>query len=166
MSSNPDSKRTRDFGFLTLLCLVGLVVTWLLLMPWVEAITRTTMRRFHLQCDSFAKFAIQFPVPAMYNFANTVQVTEMSPEWRETLLGDPLFGDSMLEELGETGKSRYVNHFPARRITFSDARYEHLQSGQDRWFTLRSSYRGQHMTSTYHLKPRDQGGYEMVRVKP
>ncbi len=77
-------------------------------MPWVRSVSMTTMRRFHLQTSSFIAWAIQFPIPAMYNFSNRAEIDRYPPG-----LVDPL--------LAETEK-RYLNHFPVRCLTFADGR--------------------------------------------
>ena len=59
---------------------------------------------------------------------------------------------------------RYANHFPTRVITFFAGRYDFLSSQQDRWFTLRSSYRGQVLESKFHLEAQTEGGYKLIRI--
>ena len=110
----------------------------------------TTMRRFHLQTSSFIAWAIQFPIPAMYNFSNRAEIDRYPPG-----LVDPL--------LAETEK-RYLNHFPIRCLTFADGRARYLSEGQDRWITLISSYRGQKLESHYHVKVNPDGRFELIRL--
>ena len=77
MTENASEHETsRDVGFLVICLLVCLHVIWLLLMPWVPGIAKATMNRFHLSSSSFAVWAIQFPIPTMYNFANQYEVRE------------------------------------------------------------------------------------------
>ena len=128
----------RDYGFIAIVTLAIAVALWLLLMPWVPAIARQTMYRFHLATPSYTTWAAQFPVPSMYNFANEFKVESIPPGFV-----DPIIDDAW----------RHVNHFPARMITFGDGRYHHLLAREDRWFTLRSSYRGQTLESMIHLEP-------------
>ena len=59
---------------------------------------------------------------------------------------------------------RYANHFPARVITFFAGRHDFLATKNDRWFTLRSSYRGQMLESKFHLEARAEGGYDLIRI--
>src|SRR6056297_2166418 len=147
MKSLPPS---RDPGFIAIIALVAVNAVWLLLMPWVPAIASATLYRFHLRTSSFAAWAIQFPIPAMYNFANRAAVSEYPPG-----LVDPILSEA---------PSRCVNHFPTRVVTFGNARYQHLHQGRDRWFTLQSSYRGQTLETRLHLKPIADGGFEVVRL--
>ena len=144
-----------DLGLTAILALIILIAVWLLLMPIVPAIAATTMRRFHLRSGSFARFAIQFPIPAMYNFSNRRDVKNFPPG-----LVDPILG---LIDDGKT--SHYINHFPAREITFSVGRYHFLRHGKDRWFTIDSSYRGQTLHSTTHLRAREDSGFDFLRLE-
>lgn len=142
----------RDYGFIAIATLVTGVAMWLLLMPWVPAISSATMHRFHLRSSSFASWAIQQPIPPMYNFANRVQVDEMPPG-----MVDPV--------LNMENESRYINHFPARVFTFANRRYLHLVAGSDRWLTIESSYRGQKLESLMHAKPNTDGhGFTLIRL--
>ncbi len=136
-----------------MLVIVMLIVTiaiWLLLMPIVPAIASATLHRFHLRTSSFTVWAMQFPIPAMYNFANRykVQADQVSSTPSDTV---PLDG-------------RMVNHFPARIFTFADGRYLHLRHGEDRWLTIESSYRGQSLRTHFHAEPTEEYGFELHRL--
>lgn len=119
------------------------------------------MRRFHLRDNSFLVWAIQQPIPAMYNFANRYRVWEGSPApppeatagHSAHQIGDPA-------ELLESG---CVNHFPSRMITFANARYRLLAERADCWFELESAYRGQRLTTRLHLCLED-GAWRCRRV--
>jgi hypothetical protein len=143
----------RDYGFLAILFFIAVIVIWLLLMPVVPAITTATMRRFHLRSGSFMRFAAQFPIPAMYNFANRTEVKDFPPG-----LVDSFFG---VLEPDET--FRYINHFPARDATFSVGRFWNLKDGRDHWFTLESNYRGQQLRTQFYLKNRGERDYVLLR---
>ena len=129
----------RDRGFIAIVTLVAANAVWLLMMPWVPGIARCTLDRFHLRTGSFAAWAIQCPIPSMYNFANRYEAREFPPG-----LVDPII---------DTVEPRYVNHFPARVFTFADGRWRLQKDGRDRWVTIESSYRGQTIQSRFHLKP-------------
>ena len=141
----------RDYGFIAIVTLAIGVAFWLLFMPWVSVIASSTMNRFHLRTPSFVRWAMQFPIPSMYNCANEYKVQGFPPGF-----ADPIIDDNW----------RYINHFPARIITFADARYRHLSRKEDRWFTLRSSYRGQTIQSTIHLQSLGQNGeFLLIRLE-
>jgi len=147
----------QDWSFCLMTVTIFLVVIWLLLTPISSQIANHTMLRFHLQSRSFPIWAFQFPIPAMYNFANQYEVDDYPPG-----LIDPLFHDS---------QPRFLNHFPARCFTFADARGEYLRAGTNKWFTITSSYRGQKVTSKFHLKPSEtlrhsepHRQYEVIRI--
>jgi len=147
-----DLARPRDYGFIVIVALVVVMTTWLLLMPLVPAIASATLRRFHLRTGSFLTWAIQQPIPSMYNFANRYEVREFPPG-----LVDPII---------DTAEKRYINHFPSRVLTFANTRYVHLAAGEDRWVTIESSYRGQAIETRFHAKAKAAGGFELVRLAP
>ena len=143
----------RDYGFIAILSLIAGITIWLLLMPVIPAIVSATMHRFHLRSGSFARFAAQFPIPAMYNFANRSDVKDVPPGFV-----DPFFGSLEPED-----SFRYLNHFPARDATFSVGRYQNLRDGRDHWFTLESHYRGQELRTQFQLKNRGERDYVLRR---
>ena len=139
-----------DWGFRAIVVLVALIAVWLLWMPWSAEITRITMRRFQLQTESFLLWAVQFPIPAMYNFANEAEIDSYPPG-----LVDPIFAES---------ESRYLNHFPVRCITFADGRYHYLHEGRDRWITVETRYRGRRLESRFHAHVNPEGRVELNRL--
>lgn len=149
-TSRHDPTAPRDLGFLAIIGLLALIAVWLLLMPWVKEISWTSMRRFHLRTSSFVAWAAQFPIPAMYNFANRAEVDRYPPG-----LVDPLFDET---------EKRYLNHFPVRCITFADGRYRQLRDGNDCWITVDTSYRGRTLETRFHAKAKPEGGFELIRL--
>lgn len=152
LMNKPLRPSSRDPGFVVIVLLVSLTAAWVLLMPFFPAVASATMRRFHLRSDSYLFWAIQSPIPTMYNFANTFQV-------RKVPHGEP-------DPEGEPTVMRYANHFPMRVVTFADTRNRFLSGGQDRWYTLRSSYRGQSIVSRIHVKKKGEGRFDVLRVFP
>lgn len=150
MTDHSDPPRTRDYGFIVIVVMVVVVAVWLLLMPFVPAIASATLHRFHLRSESFPWWAIQQPIPSMYNFANRFEVREFPPG-----LVDPILDNT---------EKRYINHFPTRVLTFANTRYLHLNKGADRWVTIDSTYRGQTVETRFHAKALDGGGFELVRL--
>ncbi|MGB7326449.1 MAG: hypothetical protein WBD31_16365 [Rubripirellula sp.] len=152
-----DQMPRRDFGFIAIVALIVVTAAWILLMPWVPAIASATLHRFHLRSSSFGVWAVQFPIPSMYNFANRYEMTDVPPGLIDPILLDPVDG--------ETDK-RYVNHFPFRLLTFSNARHRYLRSGRDCWLTIDSSYRGQKLETHVHAKPDVDlpGGFVVIRL--
>lgn len=142
----------RDPFFVAILVGLGAVVVWLLLTPFVPSISRMTMDRFHLRGASFATWAVQAPIPAMYNFANRFHVREV-PEDFDTLM--PVF--QLEPEEPDEPEWRYINHFPGRLLTFANTRYKLLHPGEDRWVTIETSYRGQRIQTKIHAKPTEDG---------
>jgi hypothetical protein len=142
--SNLNPRPQRDYGYIGITTLVAVVVVWLLATPIVPAVRSATFRRFHLTTGSFAGWAIQQPVPSMYNFSNRYGMYKKPPQ-------------PGVEPL------RYVNHFPVRPLTFADLRFVWLQAGKDRWMTAKSSYRGCTLTTKYHVA-RTGNGFTVKRL--
>ena len=135
-----------DFGYVLVLALVVVVSGWVLCMPFCRFVQRTTMARFHLQTPSFFAWAVQQPIPAMYNFYNRYEI--MPPPWR----GSPAF-----QSVGAT-----INHFPIRMFTFGDNRAIFLPHGQMRSIDTWSSYRGEHLHVCWIAMPTEDGGFELT----
>jgi hypothetical protein len=148
-TSLSNNKQQRDWGFYCIIAFIGLIAAWLLLMPLIPGISKHSLQRFHLRTPSFSVWAAQFPVPSMYNFANQYKVEQYPPGFVMMIIDE---------------NWRYANHFPARVITFFAGRSEFLFSQQDRWFTLKSSYRGQVLESKFHLEAQAEGGYKLIRI--
>jgi hypothetical protein len=141
----------RDYGFIAIVTLVAITAIWLLLMPIVPAIASATLHRFHLRSESFATWALQQPIPSMYNFANRFEVRDRHP--------------GLADSNANATETRYINHFPARVMTFANRRYRYLDQGKDRWFTIESSYRGQTLESWFHAKAKEGGhGFELIQL--
>lgn len=129
--------------FSSLLAVILVIALWLLLMPVMPTIARWTMQRFHLNSSSFIAFAIQQPIPSMYNFDNIVEV--IPPDDDETADIDtgafPGYEDP-----------RRYNHYPARAMTFADTRFAYLRWKKERMYVLVSRYRGRSLQSVYQIE--------------
>lgn len=163
-----------DRAFGVILLAAGLISVWLLLMPWVPAIAESTMKRFHLRSSSFFWWAVQQPIPAMYNFANETEIRDLPPNEHLAGLVDPLLldplgsgladdpvGDRHEPGFGVIG-GRMINHFPTREFTFANGRHRYLQGADARWFVLESRYRGTELRSTYELQRAASGGWQVT----
>lgn len=152
-----------DWGYRILLAIAAIVAGWLLLMPICPPVIRSTMQRFHLRTPSFAWWAIQTPIPAMYNFKNTTEVRDLPPEGELAGLIDPLWLSPLDEDAAKPGilTTRTINHYPAREFTFANGRVRYLQDESPRWLVIESHYRGQSMHSTYELTRDDAGKWQM-----
>ena len=137
MSAEPSPKPDRDVGFCIVVAMVVAAAVWLLLIPISSRVAMANMQRFHLANDSFAVWAMHFPLPSMYNFANTFEVDDVPAGITNDLSLEP-------------GPQRYINHFPLRLLTFADARHSYLRSGSHKWVTVTSRYQGQAITTIIH----------------
>jgi hypothetical protein len=175
-SGDPTTRRP-DWLFRVLVTALFAAAGWLLAMPFVPGIAACTMRRFHLQTDSFATWALQQPIPPMYSFANTTEVRDRPPEFvtpslHESQALESRVGDeNNLQSSGKhpsTGRigGRMINHFPTREFTFANARVRYLNGDRtSRWYVLKSTYLGQSVQSVYRLDPFEDGGWTVNRIK-
>ncbi|MGB7343062.1 MAG: hypothetical protein WBD20_02520 [Pirellulaceae bacterium] len=128
-----------DWSFRILRGVLFAAAAWLLLMPWCPPIAKCTMNRFHLRTGSFPAWAIQQPIPPMYSFANTVQVTDVDSATSTEVIA-----------------SRTINHFPTRIFTFANGRVRYLMDDHPKWVAMKSTYRGQSVQSLHRLDPPNQ----------
>ncbi|MCC9656125.1 hypothetical protein [Rhodopirellula halodulae] len=167
MQSSEESSRSTskpDWGYRLLMSVAVLVAGWLLLMPWCPPIIHSTMNRFHLRTPSFVQWAVQTPIPAMYNFKNTTEVRDLPPQDELSGLVDPFWLTPLEETSDELGvvASRTINHYPTREFTFANGRVRYLQEDADRWLVIESHYRGEFLQSTYQLSRDEAGVWQMV----
>ncbi|WP_236695939.1 hypothetical protein [Rhodopirellula islandica] len=164
-SAKPSTLRSKpDWGYRILITVAAVVAAWLLLMPVCPPIIHSTMQRFHLRTPSFAWWAIQTPIPAMYNFKNTTEIRDLPPEGELAGLVDPLWLSPLDENATGLGvlATRTINHYPAREFTFANGRVRYLQDGEPRWLVMESHYRGESLQSTYELSCDDAGMWRMM----
>jgi hypothetical protein len=157
MSANDKhTRKPRDLSYRLICGMIIAVVVWLLLTPFVPSVAMETMKRFHLGSDSFALWSLQQTVPSMYNFANQFHSSETPP-------GFPIDVMSLDEQEANDQDWRYINHYPSRRLTFADGRYDLLRYSKNQWCQLKTTYRGQSLKTLIHAKPVGRGQYEVVR---
>ena len=135
-----------DWIYRVIVALIATVAVWLLALPFCPLIQRTALERFHLQTGSFAAWALQAPVPAMYNFHNRYRLE--SQPWDATFFERPVMGS--------------INHFPVRLYTFAETRPLLLPQTDRRMLTIQSRYRGQTLTTRWSVTEVKDGGYELV----
>jgi len=140
-----DQRQRPDWFYRGILAVAAAIALWLILMPFCISIQRATLNRFHLQSGSFARWAIQAPIPAMYNFYNRSRIEALP--WDATAFDPPLV---------ET-----VNHFPTRIVTFAQWRAMVHAEENRRMVTLRSDYRGQSLQTRWIGTPREDGGVDL-----
>lgn len=149
------AKRPRDISYRIVCGMIIAVVIWLLMIPFVPSVAMSTMKRFHLSSDSYLLWSLQQPVPSMYNFANQFHAQDTPPGFPAPIIS--------LDEQEAGDDWRYINHYPARKLTFADGRYDLLRYSRDQWVELKTTYRGQALETLIHAKPVGRGEYEVVR---
>ncbi|MEM6779529.1 MAG: hypothetical protein AAF670_17880 [Planctomycetota bacterium] len=168
----------KDWGFRGLMALAVLIAAWLLAMPWVPAISQSTMRRFHLQSTHFGWWAVQQAIPPMYSFRNTTEIRSTPPGLHSdkivaSELMDPILSDlNLVSDVSASTpdpgwiSARTINHFPSREFTFGNGRYRYLRGHEPRYFILESQYRGQQLRSVYRLARDDNGVWKVTLRSP
>ena len=157
MSEQTEKNRSRDIGFYVVSSMIIAVVVWILMTPFVPSVAKSTMERFHLKTKSFELWSLQQVVPSMYNFGNSVAVSNTPPGMIDEMAFEPL-------EPVDSERPRFVNHFPMRRLTFADARAQLFYRGEHKWLDMKSTYRGMEVQSRIHAKPIGGGEYEVIRM--
>lgn len=179
-SFDPPSHRSEPADRMFPVLIAGLLLCsgWLIATPFVPAVSRCLLNRFHLRTVSFWTWAVQQPIPAMYSGLNTTEVRNLPLDAGQSglldpLLLDPLFGGTMPMEntnsasgrpIGVIG-GRTINHFPVREITFANSRAFYLSDRQTKWFVLETTYRSQQLRSVYELRREESGKWSMIRVE-
>lgn len=114
---------------------------------------KSSIAQFHLTRPSFLTWAVNQPVPAMYNFANEIWIgnrpKNTTPEFPQ---GTPF-----------TYYYTWVNHYPLRVVTFSWYRSMIHTDKDYKYISLRTTYRDTFVETCYYLNVRD-GRVYMERV--
>lgn len=149
--------RSHDAFALSIAALVIGVSGWILAMPVYRPIQSATLERFHLCTPSYLAWAVQQPIPSMYNFENRYWLFAGSAP-------DHYPGMASLVADRQWLESRVVNHFPGRLLTFGDGRYRLLGGGENRHLVLRSRYRGNELATVWNASASPRGGFDLSRV--
>lgn len=137
---------TSDWGYRSLSILVWLVTFWLLAMPVSRFVQDAMLRRYHLQAESFVSWAIQAPIPAMYNFHNRYSLGPR--DWDRHPVGPPVTGT--------------LNHFPVRLYTFGDSRPTMVDENDRHTLTVTSSYRNHSLTTRWVIVRTPDNTMELI----
>ncbi len=128
----------RDCSSGTLIALILVIALWLAFLPFVKFVQQATLNRYHLQTGSFSLWAIQQVIPAIYNFENEYffKSDEETP--------DP--------EIIEFTKTKMINHFPLRVITYYNSRYILFHNGNGGDLTVRSHYQDLELETHWRIR--------------
>ena len=137
-----NARLAKDWHGLLLLLVIFAIAGWLIAMPFSEAIQMSTINRFHLTTRSFPAWALQQPIPPMYNLENRY--------WHSPRR---LASDELAAFPSSDVETKVINHFPARMITFSRGRQRIPDNQSECWFYLHSKYRQSQRVTCYKLTP-------------
>ena len=132
--------RDRDLISLGFLGLLLAIISWLVLHLTTTAVPSCTLNRFHLQTNSFLGWSLQQIVPSMYSFEN-------SYEFRAD--------QEVPAVVTAFAKTRQLNHFPLRVVTFFDGRYALFHSGNGGDLVVTSRYRNLEISSQWNVVAHD-----------
>lgn len=128
-------------------------------MLFVQNTRKLTIRRFHLASPSFFSWAALAPVPSMYNFENRIQ-------FRNRLESSPLAEgfdfDSDSED--QAWFRCYVNHFPARCMTFGEFAPQWFENEKQGTFEMSTRYRETELVSRWEVTQQSDGTMVVNRV--
>lgn len=148
------SQALRDRQAFLLLATISAIAVWLLALPVSPWVQRATIDRFHLTSGSFAAWAVQQPIPPMYNLENRYWYSPRALAASELTIPPPLGV--------QTGM---LNHFPARMITCASGRLLVMENTRDSWFYLQSKYQGSQKITVYRLVASESGALKMELVQ-
>ena len=148
--------KTNDVASGAFLLLITVVAAWVVALPFSSAVQDSYLKRFHLDSSSFTAWAVQQPVPAMYNFENRYWTGP------QTLTPDELkqlekIAAKLTDDVDERGQfigieTNAINHFPSRSFTFAFTR-QYLKHNPHRYFYLRSRYRDRVIQTSFKTVP-------------
>lgn len=144
----------RDFFGLGLAAAVLLIAGWLVSLPLSPFTQKTTAERFHLRTGSFAGWALQQPVPPMYNLEN-----------RYWFARRPLSAEELTDSPPADVESMVVNHYPVRVATFADTRLRLFGTAPEGWLYVRSVYQQMELTSGFHVSRAGDGELRLRRLE-
>ncbi len=161
--------KTRDVSSLLLLVAILAAAAWNMALPVSEFVQESTLKRFHLATTSFSGWAIQQPIPSMYNFENrywssdqTLNVGELRAIELSTRPGKQ---ESEPQKENWVGvETHAINHFPARTFTFAFSR-NNLSNNPHRYIYLRSRYRGKELSSSFRTRPISENEIRLERLE-
>ncbi|MFK7767358.1 MAG: hypothetical protein AB8B55_09065 [Mariniblastus sp.] len=166
---------TKDISSMVLLGTILGVALWIVALPFSTTVQDTYLKRFHLDSKNFVAWAVQQPVPAMYNFENRVCFSDREiseTEFAQALVRAP---DEKLarvigpvdEETDSAHQSvpvfKTINHFPTRAFTFADAIYEHKEN-LNGFVYMTTRYRGRELRSVFQITPVADSEFEVKRL--
>jgi hypothetical protein len=157
----------KDVASKILLIVIVAVAIWIAALPLSSTVQESYLRRFHLASPNFAVWAIQQPVPAMYNFENRVWASPMPATFDELYAMQPDPTDSQSTnavEQVEKIETDSVNHFPTRAFTFGDSR-SFLKQNPSWYFYLRSRYRDLEIRSGFQISPVSETEVQVNRLE-
>jgi hypothetical protein len=119
-----------------LLGIIGLVAMWLVSLLLTSSVPRIALERFHLQTGSFAGWSVQQIVPSMYNFENEFEFQPDRP---------------VSPAVREFTKTKQLNHFPLRVVTFFDYRFGLFHEGNGGKLKITSRYGHQQLVTDWRV---------------
>ena len=165
---------SRDLASATLLTLIILAAFWIFLLPLNQTVQKTFLARFHLASSSFPIWAMQQPIPSMYNFENRVWISpvpitqsELNQAFSKGNNSNPRIGlpATHLTNL-KTIETEQINHFPTRAFTFGKTRWILKQQSEPRYYYLSSRYRDVEHNSAFRLSPISDRQFGVTRLEP
>lgn len=146
-------RNSKDIPSTLLLAAIVGIALWIVALPMSATVQEAYLRRFHLASPSFLSWAIQQPVPAMYNFENQVTISAAKLEELEV---KPPESTSDVPTPNPTDENTIadfmINHFPTRSFTFGHTR-SHLKENPAGNYHLTTRYRGREIRSLFELTP-------------
>lgn len=161
-------RNSNDMASMVLLTGIVVVASWIIALPFNRSVQETYLRRFHLASPNFAVWAIQQPVPSMYNFENRVWASQ-NPVTTEELNASMIQNQTDRQSTESAKrvnriKTDPVNHFPTRYFTFGETR-SFLKQNPSRYYYLRTRYRDLEIRSAFEISPVSDSELKVDRLE-
>jgi hypothetical protein len=181
--------KTDDKPALILFALIGLVFAWNLALPMSHTLQEAGLKRYHLASGNYYAWAVQQPIPSIYNFENrywlgreqlpdaalTQETVRQSPGASLTSGGvvmarknvDMFRSANQALDSSTTPaavQSEAINHFPTRVMTYAAARRK-LGENPNGFFVIKTAYRKKKIKSVFETVKKSENEIEVRRLE-
>jgi hypothetical protein len=141
----------KDWFAILIVGIAFAIAIWIVSMIFSPFTREHSLRRFHLASPNFAGWAMMAPIPSMYNFENRIQFT------------NEMVGDDEFNIEHESWFKFYLNHFPARAMTFGDFAPTCFKTVRHGTFEMSSRYQTTELVTRWEIGENEDGKLQVYR---
>ena len=128
--------------------LLAAIAAWMICLPFFEFAQRAALNRYQLQNRFYPAWAMQQIVPSIYNFENEYRFESANPR------PDP--------ELAAFTRTKRLNHFPLRIVTYFDGRYRLFHEGHGGILRVNSRFQDIELETDWQIDAQPDGSLRMT----